>query len=130
MSATESKSPSPLPDAEGLAWVDHLASEAVAHVVGLVEQLELAFTYDPADLPNVLRPRVEFEPMTLERLGGFLLLSRDLARIGEEFREYAAKLGTAAESLYLAHEDTGGVVAGVAGVESYRRYRGWIAERF
>ena len=117
----------PLPTADELAWVDHLVSDATGKALEIVEHLEQAFKFDKVE-GNTFVSRRDFELMTLEQLGSQLLLAHGLALFGNALRDYAERLETVAHSLYTSHEDTSkGVVAGVAGVESYLAYRERIA---
>lgn len=108
-----------LPSADDLAWLDYLLSVGAGRLTELVETLEALFRESP---PN---------EMTLERLGGFLLLSRSAASSGQAVVDKAEELAYWADSVYQEREDTGeGLVSTVAGVEPYTRYRSRIAERY
>lgn len=73
---------------------------------------------------------VTFEPMSLERLGGFLLLAREAEAIGSQLQDTGRDLARYAESIYREQEDTSiGRIPGPAGVKSYDAYRGRIASR-
>lgn len=112
--------PVALPSADDLAWVDYLLGTGAGKLTEIIEELERAFKQDGPEL----------EPMTLERLGGFLLLSREAAGIGAALTGQADTLARLAASLYHSQEDTRkDVVPTVAGVESYASYRNRIAAR-
>ena len=124
MSATEI-TVSSLPSRDALAWVDYVVSVgtelAETLASGLGRGLERVKVSD-----TECRPRKEFEPMSLEKLGSFLLLGRELEASAAALRAAGEAIGRHAHVLYQEQDDTpGGVVATVRGVEPYAEYRRW-----
>lgn len=119
---------SALPSPDELAWTSEVLAIAASKIVELEDYLAPAFQFDPVDgQSNVYQHRREFEPLTLEDLGRLLLLVNEARESAETINDQATKIEQYVLRLYQ-EQNSGNVVAGIAGVESYADYRRRVAE--
>jgi hypothetical protein len=136
MSATISTTdPSPLPDAEQLAWVEYLLSHARGKLTDVVEYLERGFDYrktgEDAEGRPVYSSSAEFDPVSLEEYGRLTLLAEYVQHDADALADLHGRLHHVAYMLYEQHNDKCGAgIAGVVGVEEYPEYLARVRRGF